>query len=47
MTEQKTEARCPCCGHPDSDHENGRCLHVNLSHGYNTDIFCDCRETAA
>lgn len=45
MPEQNTEPRCPDCGHLISDHENGRCLHVNTGHGYYTDLFCECRET--
>lgn len=34
--------RCPDCFHPLSEHENGRCSHMILDHGYNRDYICGC-----
>ena len=35
-------SRCRSCGHPESEHENGRCLHLNVDGGYHTDTICSC-----
>lgn len=35
------EPRCRECGHPESDHENGRCLHWSVT-TQRGDPICGC-----